>query len=580
MLYGGDKGVLKDEQSFRLWITRSAEDGFDKAQLLLGTCYLQGDYGLPKDGSAGLTWIQKAADQNLGAAQLMVGLSYANGNGVKMDKAEGFRWVLKAAQQGVAMAEMQLAQMYAGGEGVQPNEAEAMRWLQKAADSGSSSAQFMLGKTLSEATDAHRDPITGFRYLLMAARQGNEMAISEVGYAYALGKGVPQNESEAIAWLRKRPSPSAEFSRLGSIYAKGNEAMGVTKSATEAIKWFKLSAESGNSDALTSISDIYREGNGVPKDVKEGFKWDLLAARSGDASAQYRVGKSYENGEGAAKDEMEALAWYNIGAASDSLSAIAQQVLEQRLGRQAALIAQARSKVLVSEMVAWKEGTPSGNAADNSGVSSNEPKASGSGAIVSTGGYILTAAHVVAGANGLKVYTVHGIHTATIVRIDEANDIAVLKLDGGPYPALPIAPSRSIRLGQPVATIGFPNIEIQGFSPKVTKGEISSLNGVADDPRAWQISVPVQPGNSGGALLDENGNLIGIVVSKLGMKAAQATGDIPQNVNYAVKSTYALALIEPYLAGDAPAVNQPKAGQRFEDMVAKAQQSVVLILVY
>lgn len=82
------------------------------------------------------------------------------------------------------------------------------------------------------------------------------------------------------------------------------------------------------------------------------------------------------------------------------------------------------------------------------------------------------------------------------------------------------------------------------------------------------------------ALLDENGNVIGVVVSKLGLKAVQATGDIPQNVNYAVKSTYALALLEPYLDSSAPEPNQSAAKPRFEDMVAKAQQSVVLILVY
>lgn len=161
-----------------------------------------------------------------------------------------------------------------------------------------------------------------------------------------------------------------------------------------------------------------------------------------------------------------------------------------------------------------------------------------------------------------------------------ANDLAVLKLAEGTFPALPVAPSRAVRLGQVVATIGFPNVGIQGFSPKVTKGEISSLSGIGDDPRAWQISVPVQPGNSGGALLDEAGNVVGVVLSKLGLKAMKATGDIPQNVNYAVKSTYALALLEPYLGADAPAPNDGAAKQSFEDMVAKAQKSVVLILVY
>jgi S1-C subfamily serine protease len=137
-----------------------------------------------------------------------------------------------------------------------------------------------------------------------------------------------------------------------------------------------------------------------------------------------------------------------------------------------------------------------------------------------------------------------------------------------------------VRVGQTVATIGFPNVEIQGFSPKVTRGEISSQNGAGDDPRSWQVSVPVQPGNSGGPLLDENGNLIGIVVSKLGIKAAMVTGDMPQNVNYAVKSAYALALLEPYLDSNAPEPNQPNQKQTFADMVSNAQQSVVLVLVY
>ena len=123
-------------------------------------------------------------------------------------------------------------------------------------------------------------------------------------------------------------------------------------------------------------------------------------------------------------------------------------------------------------------------------------------------------------------------------------------------------------------------MEIQGFSPKITKGEISSESGIGDDPRAWQISVPVQPGNSGGALLDESGNVVGVVVSKLGLKAAKTTGDIPQNVNYAVKSTYALALLETYFGNDAPAPIEGAAKPSFEDMVEKAQKSVVLILVY
>jgi len=70
------------------------------------------------------------------------------------------------------------------------------------------------------------------------------------------------------------------------------------------------------------------------------------------------------------------------------------------------------------------------------------------------------------------------------------------------------------------------------------------------------------------------------VVSKLGLKATELTGDIPQNVNYAVKSIYALDVLKPYLNGNAPLPRRATTPRRFEDMVADAQPSIVLILVY
>ena len=100
------------------------------------------------------------------------------------------------------------------------------------------------------------------------------------------------------------------------------------------------------------------------------------------------------------------------------------------------------------------------------------------------------------------------------MRVDEANDIALLKAEGR-FTALPVAASRAVRLGSTVATVGFPNIGLQGFSPKLAKGEIAAISGLQDDPRFFQISVPVQPGNSGGALVDERGNVVGIVCAKL-----------------------------------------------------------------
>jgi S1-C subfamily serine protease len=314
------------------------------------------------------------------------------------------------------------------------------------------------------------------------------------------------------------------------------------------------------------------------------FRTDDLAFQ-GHINAQGNLGVAYANGEGILKNSVESLAWFNIAAMAGNESASkSRDMLEQRVGPEGTLAAQQRSEQLLNEIEVAKRGTkiPTSKLPEGWSLAENDgkPRLSGSGTIVTAQGHVITAAHVVAGAKRVTITTGQGIKNATIVRVDEANDLAVLKITEGKYTPLPLASSRKVQLGQSVSTIGFPNIEIQGFSPKVTRGEISSFDGIGDDPRAWQISVPVQTGNSGGPLLDENGNVVGVVVSKLGIKAVKLTGDIPQNVNYAVKGAYALALLEPYLGNDAPEPTQPAIKPRFEDMVAKAQQSVVLILVY
>jgi S1-C subfamily serine protease len=131
-----------------------------------------------------------------------------------------------------------------------------------------------------------------------------------------------------------------------------------------------------------------------------------------------------------------------------------------------------------------------------------------------------------------------------------------------------------------VATVGFPDIGLQGFAPKLAKGEIASLSGVADDPRYFQISVPVQPGNSGGALVDAHGNVVGIVAAKLDASAAlAATGALPENVYYAVKSSLLLSFLES-VPDMASKLKEPNTEDEvFEDVVKSAQDAAVLVLV-
>ena len=170
--------------------------------------------------------------------------------------------------------------------------------------------------------------------------------------------------------------------------------------------------------------------------------------------------------------------------------------------------------------------------------------------------------------------------SAKVVQVDAADDLALLKADGR-FSPLAVAPSRSVSLGETVATIGFPDPGLQGFAPKLAKGEIASLSGAADDARYFQISVPVQPGNSGGALVDEHGNVVGIVSAKLDASAAlAATGALPENVNYAIKSSFLLSFLESVPGVEAKLKPPVTADPTFEDVVKSAQAATVLVLVY
>jgi hypothetical protein len=167
----------------------------------------------------------------------------------------------------------------------------------------------------------------------------------------------------------------------------------------------------------------------------------------------------------------------------------------------------------------------------------------GTGFFITTDGYLVTVHHVVREAKSIKVRDSSGeLHEGRVILADVNNDLVILKVQGV-FNALPVASSRTVRPGAKVVTMGFPHIDIQGREPKVTEGIVNSVSGLGNDPRVFQISVPVQAGNSGGPLVNMDGAVIGIVTSKLNSTMVlKETGDLPENVNYAIKSNYLVEL--------------------------------------
>jgi S1-C subfamily serine protease len=165
-------------------------------------------------------------------------------------------------------------------------------------------------------------------------------------------------------------------------------------------------------------------------------------------------------------------------------------------------------------------------------------KGSGSGFFVDYRGYIATNYHVVENATDIQVEFIRNGQTQTfkaeVVQTDKQNDLAIIKISENsfdPFTKLPYNFKQTISdVGTTVFTLGYPLTQIMGNEVKFTDGKISSKTGFQGDITSYQITVPIQPGNSGGPLFDYDGNLVGITAAGLNKSVAD-------NVNYAIKST-------------------------------------------
>jgi S1-C subfamily serine protease len=176
---------------------------------------------------------------------------------------------------------------------------------------------------------------------------------------------------------------------------------------------------------------------------------------------------------------------------------------------------------------------------------------------------------VIEGAHVVMVKLGKELRSAEIVRKSQTADLAVLKVEAKTT-GLPLATSRNVKLGERVYTVGFPKPPLQGHEPKFNEGSVSSLAGFQDDFSNFQISAPIQPGNSGGPLANAQGEVIGIVVAKL-------RGG--ENVNYAIKSSTAQILLEQ--VSDLKPVPMAASEKRSqEEIAAVLTQSTVMIVTY
>ena len=174
----------------------------------------------------------------------------------------------------------------------------------------------------------------------------------------------------------------------------------------------------------------------------------------------------------------------------------------------------------------------------------NEKSVQGTGFYVSDKGHVLTNNHVIESCTAITVTQAGSPPVrARLVAKDSTNDLAVLSTDITPSAVPPL--TMRARIGESVYAFGYPLNGILATNGNFTVGNVTATAGLGDDTRQIQISAPVQPGNSGGPLVDQYGNVVGVIVSKLNaLKMASVTSDLAQNVNFAIKSTIVLNFLE------------------------------------
>ncbi len=195
----------------------------------------------------------------------------------------------------------------------------------------------------------------------------------------------------------------------------------------------------------------------------------------------------------------------------------------------------------------------------------------GTAFFVSDQGYALTNHHVIDGCRSIAALQDGRPISAHVVRRDERNDLALIRVHvPATVPFAKFRGSPGIRAGEGVVVAGYPLPSVLQNGMNVTLGNVSALAGMGGNTALLQITAPVQPGNSGGPLLDMSGNVVGVIVSKLNaMRIAQATGDIPQNINFAVQGAVARLFLESN--GTAATEQQSTADRKVGDVTDSAR---------
>lgn len=476
------------------------------------------------------------------------------------------------AKEGNSEAKALIAnRLYYGHAGVKNDREQARALNEQALAAGSVRA--LANKAWWLVRDKKAD--AGCPLAAEAADRSGRSGLLLSGLCHGFGWAGKQDIAKATDLLIKAQSmgdPVAPAA-LGSIYS---EARKDPPNGTTVMGLFETAAELGAIRGMVELGKAYWNGAYGKQDYVLARKWLERAARTGDDEAMRWLGLMHEQGLAGPVNLTEAYFWLNLAVAEASGTQEKDEITKDRT-RVAKLLTSEQTLAAQELARNWTPQTSVGPLAKHAASKETAPTAAqtqvrGTAFWIGRDGTAITNAHVVPSC---KALTVGGV-PAKVVAADKTNDLAILKRGGeGAVETLPVRSTDPV-LGEEVSVFGFALSEVLAPSGNFTKGTVTATSGLQNNAAHFQHSAAVQPGMSGGPMLDEKGRVIGVVVGKLNaVKVAQVTGDLSQNVNFGIKASTVLAFLR------ANGV-EPEAPSRFSllpvsssDLAARAKQASV-----
>ena len=544
----GLNGVIENKKDARYWYYQAAMQGDDEAQFYLGIMFMEGEGGI-QDNIEGINWIEKSANAGNLDAMYQLGYIYKYGEyEISVSEEESIYWLKIASELGDIESQFQLGTLYY----FKSEDNEALTYLIDSADQGHETAAYFVASILLSDFDFANaiDFNLGIEYLAKSAEGGDTDSQYILAREYYYGDYILQDYDKALYWFMKsveQGGQSEAKNYIGIIY---DEGFGVKEDNQLAINWYEQAIEEGSLWAHYNYGlMLYNGEEDIQINFAKAFELFEDSALKNHTLSQYYLGLMHTFGESVPVNLVEGYKWMHIAYLNEPENTIILDTLELINSKNMLSDWQiSRAKNLADEFIINQSADLLDSSESDEELTAkiqeenNSDKkllvaASGSGFIINSEGSVVTNNHVIDGCSRVTaVYEGNDYVLRTIAR-DNVNDMALLTSDLVDKDFFTLS-QNDVDILDEITVVGYGLGKNVSDMVKVTKGIVSSMTGLSNNYSEMQIDAAIQSGNSGGPVISSKGDVVGIAVSKLdSMSVWEEAGDLPQNVNFAIKSS-------------------------------------------